>query len=119
MLQSIEDAVWSILKEHSAVELRSLPTEAVSEIIEDVHQGRMPEEDEDSGGFGFGGEALVEHVVLGVHIALAIVHSVMLLRHHHGETEMLKRLEAVANALDDKLQLTDEIVEKLKAIDPS
>ncbi len=119
MTQQIEDAVWTILRQHSAIELRSMPKEAVSAIIENVQQGRTPEIEEESGGFGFGGEAFVEHVVLGVHIALAMVHSAMLLRHHHGQTEMLNRLGKIATALDEKLDLTDELIEKLKAISPS
>lgn len=119
MTRPIDDAVWSILEQTAPIELRSVPTESVQAIIADIQQGRDPEVEAANGGFGFGAEALVEHIVLGVHVALAVVHSAMLLKHRHSEREMLDRLRQIAEALDEKIELTDAIITKLNAIHPS
>lgn len=119
MAQGMDDAIWGILQQTSPIELRSVPAENVATIIADIKQGRELEVEAESGGFGFGAEALVEHIVLGVHVALAVVHSAMLLRHRHNETEMVERLRQVAEALDERIELTDALIAKLNAIDAS
>jgi hypothetical protein len=118
MRPALNDAIWSILEQQVPIELQSMPVEMAMEIISDIQQGRKPEMEDASGGFGFGPDAMAEHVVLGVHVALAIVHSAMLLKHHRSESEMLDRLNQIAGILDKKIELTDSIIEKLKALDP-
>jgi hypothetical protein len=119
MKQALNDAILSILEQRVPIELQSMPAQVAMEVISDIQQGRNPDLEDASGGFGFGAEAMAEHIALAVHVALAIVHSAMLLKHHHSEREMLERLQKIAIALDEKIVLTESIVEKLKALDHS